>query len=86
MYAFPICLLLVAFQVSCDGAPERLTPEPTPHADVSQEKPADVSQEIPADVSQEIPADVSEAKPASVSQEKPPDVSQDTHLEKRAGK
>ena len=52
MHAFAIGLLLVAFQVSCDGAPQRLIPEPTPPGDVSQEKLADVPQEIPVDVSQ----------------------------------
>ena len=53
MHAFAIGLLLVAIQVSCDGAPQRLTPEPTPHTDVSEEKPADVSQGQPLDVPQE---------------------------------
>lgn len=38
MYVFAIGLFLVAFQVSCDGAPERLIPVPTPPANVSQEK------------------------------------------------
>ena len=52
MHAFAIGLLLVAFQVSCHGAPQRLIPEPTPPGDVSQEKLADVPQEIPVDVSQ----------------------------------
>ena len=52
MQAFAIGLLLVAFQVSCDGAPQRLIPEPTPPVDVSQEKLADVPPEIPVDVSQ----------------------------------
>ena len=58
MYAFAIGLLLVAFQVSCDGAPGRLIVEPIPHADVS----AEVSQEIPVDVSQEKPPEVSQEK------------------------
>ena len=53
MHAFAIGLLLVAFQVSCDGAPQRLIPEPTPPGDVSQEKLANVPQEIPVDVSQD---------------------------------
>ena len=53
MHAFAIGLLLVAIQVSCDGAPQRLIPEPTPHTDVSEEKPADVSQDQPPDVPQE---------------------------------
>ena len=53
MHAFVIGFLLVALQVSCDGAPQGLTPMPTPHVDVSEEKPADASQEKPPDVSQE---------------------------------
>ena len=38
MYVFAIGLFLVTLQVTCDGAPERLIPVPTPPADVPQEK------------------------------------------------
>lgn len=47
MHAFAIGFLLVALQVSCDGAPQGLIPMPTSHTDVYAEKPADVSQEKP---------------------------------------
>ena len=53
MHTFAIGLLLVAFQVSCHGAPQGLPPEPTLHEDVFQQKRADVPQEIPVDVSQD---------------------------------
>lgn len=38
MYICFIGLFLVAFQVTCDGAPERLIPAPKLPADVSQEE------------------------------------------------
>ena len=38
MYFFFIGLFLVAFQVTCHGAPERLLPVPQRSLDISQEE------------------------------------------------